>query len=787
MHQYKFGKSKWYQQQIQSYLQQHPEDTAKHAFKYFNNGDCPWTNRTFCDHYYRMRNILNRDNNTNTSCAPLTPNQQEVINNPTTGDINNIITELRTVINQLHNKTDKVSVKTKQILVSAISTVDNNGTLTNSNTIKYMYPNIHHDTLNQCAINKYNFNTSNTNFLYNNQTCGDQRTRNVYQNVIDLDIIKYWITNTTPDPNTRKGRILTNEFGEKYKHPYHYCHHKYKDVYSNWIVQSKQKYQKLPCLAYFMQLKPCYVCKVKPGNYSQCMKCYNFQQMTKAILKRLSIDGSNYVGDVMCDNYDFDELDENCKCSECLRCSATIEAMKKSPLRLMQYLCCDNDDKYPDLKCIEGRCENPSCGVTKIQHLFDSKLININPNCTIGFKQIVIVPKALTNGKSRNCHATIHDEYTWRDLKKIYVNQLRDFMVHHNCWLHQHQTRRDFVDKTTGKIPSDSVYCHFDFINNIPVQYSTMELGAWGDGETVSYMVSYDRFRNELDYITEQSYHYLCDDKKHDWSAAIVYIKQHLLRRCQEFRSKYKRSIRQFICYSDQGEFKCSGFLYKLGCIANELGVTIVWNFTCSGHSKGKHDGEGHVTKTEYRQAVTEDKVQFNIRSEPYSVTLCNYMNVHFDDQGGDHSFDRQYFSIAKDDINHIKSSSVVRTMSGISKYHCFVIKNTKYVWYRKLSCHCTECTDGLYTQCRHSSICGPYSSYTWIKPNHAVKKTQNNNNNRSRQQLLIRPPALPQQFNYNLNHNQYNRHRSLCNVNKSVRYNPLSQTTYTTRKQWWE
>ena len=157
LNQYKFSKNKWYQQQIHSYIQQHGNNTAQQAFEYFNNGDCSWTYRTFSDHYYRIRNIVNNNNNNSTSntvnscCAPLTPNKQSVINNPTTGDINNIITELRTVINQLHNKTDKVSVKTKQILVSAISTVDNNGTLTNINTIKYMYPNIHHDALNKCA------------------------------------------------------------------------------------------------------------------------------------------------------------------------------------------------------------------------------------------------------------------------------------------------------------------------------------------------------------------------------------------------------------------------------------------------------------------------------------------------------------------------------------------------------------------------------------------------------------------------------------------------------------
>ena len=163
----------------------------------------------------------------------------------------------------------------------------------------------------------------------------------------------------------------------------------------------------------------------------------------------------------------FDELVEVFKCSEFLEFAETISAMSKSTLRFLKYLCCDNDQKYPNLKCVQSNCSNSSCGATKIQRLFDSKLININPNCIIGFKQIVMVPKTLTNGKNRNCHATINCDYAWQDLKQIYIKQLTDFMIHHNCWLHQHQTRRDFVDKDTGKIPRDSVYAT-DFINNIP-------------------------------------------------------------------------------------------------------------------------------------------------------------------------------------------------------------------------------------------------------------------------------------------------------------------------------
>ena len=57
-----------------------------------------------------------------------------------TADINNFITEIKAVLSELHNKREKVSVKTKQILLSAISAVDHNGNITNTNFNKYIHP-----------------------------------------------------------------------------------------------------------------------------------------------------------------------------------------------------------------------------------------------------------------------------------------------------------------------------------------------------------------------------------------------------------------------------------------------------------------------------------------------------------------------------------------------------------------------------------------------------------------------------------------------------------------------
>ena len=190
---------------------------------------------------------------------------------------------------------------------------------------------------------------------------------------------------------------------------------------------------------------------------------------------------------------------------------------------------------------------------------------------------------------------------------------------------------------TDRKNPKDCNILPFDFIHNIDVSVHL------SDCEKVAYMVSYGRFINENECITEESSHYFCDDKKHDWGAALTYIRKHLWVRKQQFQSKYSRTLKQAICYSDNGEFKCSGFLRRLGAIAKQLNITIIWNFTAPGHGKGKHDGEGHVIKTECRSAKISETIIFDKRKEPYSVSIAKHMQTHFDDQNKKYEFDRTF------------------------------------------------------------------------------------------------------------------------------------------------
>ena len=54
-------------------------------------------------------------------------------------------------------------------------------------------------------------------------------------------------------------------------------------------------------------------------------------------------------------------------------------------------------------------------------------------------------------------------------------------------------------------------------------------------------------------------------------------------------------------------------------------------------------------------------------------------------------------------------------------------------------------------------------------------------------QRLRTRPYSIPAQFDVNTNYTGYNRHcTSLYNVNRNVRFNPITRSTCTTSKPWY-
>ena len=142
--------------------------------------------------------------------------------------------------------------------------------------------------------------------------------------------------------------MLKDDNNNKCKQCHHFCRCKYKEMYEKWKCDNlpSLNLKKTPCLNYFMNLKPCHVYKTKQGDFSACMVCYNTEKMLSALVK------------IMSNNHEFAF---NVTIMRCMRVifvlafnasnTVTLIALKIA-MKLLQYLCCNNDYKYPNLSVL---------------------------------------------------------------------------------------------------------------------------------------------------------------------------------------------------------------------------------------------------------------------------------------------------------------------------------------------------------------------------------------------------------------------------------------------------
>ena len=174
----KSAKTNYYKQQIHKYKQEHPTHTADDAFSHFNNGDCKWAKRTFKNYFYNKKVSQNQ-------ISMKTKKQYQPKYVPTKQDTTNVIQQLQLILSRLRKRTDTVSVQAKQIILSSIACIDNNGKCTNKDMIRHVYPKIGSRLYQQIVNIKHAYNVSDASLLYNDKTCGSNRTRVVYDETVD--------------------------------------------------------------------------------------------------------------------------------------------------------------------------------------------------------------------------------------------------------------------------------------------------------------------------------------------------------------------------------------------------------------------------------------------------------------------------------------------------------------------------------------------------------------------------------------------------------------------------
>ncbi len=90
---------------------------------------------------------------------------------------------------------------------------------------------------------------------------------------------------------------------------------------------------------------------------SACSEHFNYKSMHESLIIALQY-GSNHSCDHNKEltykrtgkNYKF-----HCNCLKCVQCSNIIKILQlKDPNQLFKYLCCENNQKYPNRECLTG-------------------------------------------------------------------------------------------------------------------------------------------------------------------------------------------------------------------------------------------------------------------------------------------------------------------------------------------------------------------------------------------------------------------------------------------------
>ena len=154
---------------------------------------------------------------------------------PTSPETKHVFQQLQSITSRLKLKKGEVSVQTKHATLSAIACVDVKGGSCNQNMTKGAHPKIGKKLLKYIASIKHKFNASNTVLSFNARTYVSNGVDIVHEDHVEEDTFKFWIDDTTPDPNIYKyGRLKDeNEMLDEQHH--HFPHCKHEDFCHKWI------------------------------------------------------------------------------------------------------------------------------------------------------------------------------------------------------------------------------------------------------------------------------------------------------------------------------------------------------------------------------------------------------------------------------------------------------------------------------------------------------------------------------------------------------------------------
>lgn len=507
------------------------------------------------------------------------------------------IQELIRVFNKIRNQISKDAQRTKEILLSAITILDDEKQIQNKQLLRRVCPDSFSKNGYEKLIRiKTRFETSNK--LYNS----DRIKKPEYPDELFEWARLFWLESTHPNSNPLKTRVVRNHSGDKSLHPQHVCYTTYKTVYEDWchhqltIQICKKANKTIPKFTWFNDERPSFIYPVNAKDFSNCSVHSNWHILTKQLITVFSNISYHKCRTHHCPN-NLTDNDGNCPCLDCIGCPIHNGLLKLSLTKFIKFLSCENHHPlYPNLKCMRGECDDSICGYKYLPLLLNGDLcscfgVPLDKRFKFRFYQKYNSINWKSGDRKNGEEGFIEKRVNWQQLKELYIQEYKTYSKHHIEYIYQFRTRRDFASKSATNIPLKDLYVHHDWINNIRPESHIRTQGQWSNRDGIAIFSTISRYTASS--TLELSSSYFNSDPKHDWPASLYNLEIHIKNMQQLFRQELHRELRCYYGYSDRGEFSCAGFLVGLGIIKQRLNLPrIIWTFTCPQHGKCKCDAE---------------------------------------------------------------------------------------------------------------------------------------------------------------------------------------------------
>ena len=223
-----------------------------------------------------------------------------------------------------------------------------------------------------------------------------------------------------------------------------------------------------------------------------------------------------------------------------------------------------------------------------------------------------------------------------RELLQVYQYHLKKYIIHNFIFRWQAQQFKDSI----SLFPDNVVVSVVDFAENYSFkeQNEIQSMHWYTKQVTIFVLITY--FRIASGAVKKTMHFFVSDDKQHD----TLFVQHAFLLHAQWLRDQGLSFIKHWV-WSDgaASQFKAKQPFYFVARYWSLTGMEMNWNFFCSGHGKGEHDGAGAVTERALtHEQLKQHSVQLNCAAE-----VVSFLRMHLS-TGATVMYDKQKREVSR-------------------------------------------------------------------------------------------------------------------------------------------